>query len=52
MLFNIQKLNDSKVCEVFQTIILDVIKKDYQGFYMNNDDIKILWSGIKNVIQK
>lgn len=53
MLFDIQILIDSKVCNVFQTIILDEIKKNHQGFYTTNiDDIEVLWSGIKNVIQK
>ena len=51
-LFDIQKLNDPKVCEKFQTNILDKIKKDHQGFYINNDDIEVLWSEIKSVIQK
>lgn len=48
--FDIQKLNDPKVYKELQTNILDEIKKDYQWFYIINDDIDILWSGLKSVI--
>lgn len=49
-LYDIQKLSDSKVCETFHTIILSEIRREQQHLYTNNDDIEIIWSGIKNVI--
>jgi len=45
------ELSDQKVCETFHTNILSGIKRNQQYLNANNDDIEIIWSGIKNVIQ-
>ena len=51
-LYDISKLSDPKVCETFHTNILSEIKRNQQNLNTNNDDVEIIWSGIKRVIQK
>jgi len=49
-LFDIQKLDDLKICEDFRKNIINEIKEEHIDF--ENDDFESLWSAIRNVIHK